>query len=272
MGFWKKTKSAISSSLEYIEGKAQTNRYVLHPDHAYLGQKYYHKDSKLPPQTAGSLSSMGPSGPTAGSDLPATMSHTSDNTYSPINKGQEQMARRVKPHVRISTKPISTPIRLPEDKYVVLQYRDLVNDDKIDAMVDRDRDLYWVIKTAVELTVQERAKAKSAVGDSMATDPKKLRSTVVGMGQEDVMGDKTLTSRNAGGRTPSATLEPPPKLSGSSPYAEVGSKAMGKAETKQPAALAKTGAKKRNPLESPSVEGKYCSWFAILENMLIKFA
>lgn len=272
MGFWEKVKSAISSSLDYIEGKAHTSNYVLHPDHAYLGQKYYCKESKLPPRTVRSLDSMGPSGADAGSGLPpAATPHTSRTTSSLVSKEQERAMKRVQPHVRISAKSVPTPLRMPEDRYVVMRHRDLINDDKVDVTVDRDRNLYWAIKAAVVLIIKECSEAQIVANPprSLSADSERLQSTIGDNGQEDVTMEKTPINQNIGGKIGSMKTSQALLWSVEGfGDAKIVSSMASEVKKKNPAPSVKTGAKARDLLESRSVEGKSCSLIDIPNDLL----
>jgi hypothetical protein len=199
MGFWKTVKSAVTTALDYIEEKPIEKRYKLHPDSAYLGNKYYSTETQLP-VSAGSLTSSTPSS-AASAALPSLGS-----SPSIWDRKEEQPTGSVRPHVHISRTPVRTPMRLPEAKYTLLRHKDLVDDNKIDSIVGRDPDLYWVIKGAVVLMVKERT-------DSVASPP-------------------------------------PPTQKAS------------KKSTKEASDAVDCAKAHTNPLESPSVEGKYPTPFA----------
>ncbi|KAL1602574.1 hypothetical protein SLS60_005990 [Paraconiothyrium brasiliense] len=152
MGFWKLAKFAVDTALDHIEGKEAPPKYKLHPDSAYLGNKYYSNDTHLVPQTASSRAATYSRRPAVPVALPSL------GTSPPnLNKKQTPSTSIMKPHVYIGRTPIHTLLSLPKEKYTVLRQSDLVNDDKIDRTVGWDRDLYWVIKGAVVLMVKERS-------------------------------------------------------------------------------------------------------------------
>ncbi|KAJ4348708.1 uncharacterized protein N0V89_010086 [Didymosphaeria variabile] len=164
MGVWHMAKVAVNvakfaatTALDHIEGKEAPPKYKLHPDSAYLGNKYYSTDTHLAPQTTSSRAAAYSRRPAAPVALPSLGTSPSDS-----DKKQTPSTNFMKPHVHIGRTPVHTPsLKLLKEKYTVLRHSDLIDDDIIDETVGRDRDLYWVIKGAVVLMVKERSEAAS---------------------------------------------------------------------------------------------------------------
>lgn len=183
MGFWGTAKSALTTALDHIEGRPTGKQYKLHPDSAYLGKKYHSKETPSLPISTRSLVPGKPSTPT--STFPPLPSLGSN--HPAIEKGSH--AGIMRPHVHIGKKSVKTPIHLPEAKYTVLRQGDLMDDDRIDSTVGRDRHLYWVAKGAVVLMIKERSEAEAVMAPSRKTREKGAAREEV----DDVEGgDKSL--------------------------------------------------------------------------------
>lgn len=209
-------KYAVTIALDHIEGKEAPPKYKLHPDSAYLGNSYYPTDTRLLPNSA---SSHGSVKSRASAALPAVGASPPDP-----DKGAYPVTK--KPHVHIGRKPVRTPLSLPKGKYTVLRHGDLLDDDKIERTVGRNRDLYWVIKGAVVLMVKERSESAAIPPSKTKNEPNKATDDA---------------TQAAGGAS-----TPPSQTHKSSKESMEGAGSTG----------AIRGTKTINPLRSPSVEGK----------------
>ncbi|KAF2443467.1 hypothetical protein P171DRAFT_38111 [Karstenula rhodostoma CBS 690.94] len=175
MGFWNTAKWTLTTALDHIEGRPTRKQYKLHPDSAYLGNKYYAKETPVPPNFTRPRTSGNPT--STSTSTSSTLPSLASSPQSLTGGDTEGMhIGLMQPHVHIGKKAVQTPMRLPEAKYTVLRQGDLVDDDKIDSTVGRDRDLYWVVKGAVVLMVKERSEA-------VTTPARKTREE----GREEVM-------------------------------------------------------------------------------------
>ncbi|KAK7185427.1 hypothetical protein DPSP01_001954 [Paraphaeosphaeria sporulosa] len=152
MGFWTTAKWVFTTALDHIEERPTAKQYKLHPDSAYLGNKYYPQETQVLPISTRSIPSAEP---------PTSTSPPSSLTALAPARNPGSQSGIMQPHVHIGTKAVQTPMRLPEAKYTVLRQGDLVDDDRIDRVVGRERDMYWVVKGAVVLMVRERSEAEA---------------------------------------------------------------------------------------------------------------
>ncbi|KAL5458665.1 hypothetical protein PMIN07_006085 [Paraphaeosphaeria minitans] len=180
MSFWNTAKWALTTALNHIEGRPTPERYELHPDSAYLGNKYYPRETQALPVSTRSIPS----------DKSSTLasSPSSLTSLAPAIKSGSHTGI-MQPHVHIGKQAVQTPMRLPEAKYTVLRQGGLVDDDRIEGVVGRDRDLYWVVKGVVVLMVRERSEAEAVVTLVRKT---KAREEMQGMGGvvEDMEGGR----------------------------------------------------------------------------------
>lgn len=153
MGFWNTAKWAMTSALDHVEGRPPEKNYKLHPYSAYLGNKYYPKETSILPISTRSSKTTSHNSSSPPGSIPSSVSPPQIDPGSHTNIMQ--------PHVHIGRKAMRMPMRLLAEKYTVLRQEDLVDDDKIDRTVGRNKDLYWVIKGAVVLMVRERSDAES---------------------------------------------------------------------------------------------------------------
>ncbi|KAF1979235.1 hypothetical protein BU23DRAFT_642521 [Bimuria novae-zelandiae CBS 107.79] len=248
MGFWHHAKFLMTKTLDVIEGNAPPDKYTLHPDHAYLGRNYYAKDSRQSPGSARTLDSIG---------APGFMSRilVSGSGLTMVEQEQEEnySIARMQLHVHIGLKAVPMPLRLPEEKWLMLRQDDLMDDNIIDEAVGRERELYWVVKAAVVLLVKERAEA---IADSFNVGVPKEEREEPGRTSEL----RFLVGRDLKGQgvpLEEEELEEVVRETVGVEEFEKGKvwKKKGKEVEKGESKKADAG-KTRNPLSSPSVEGK----------------